>query len=186
MRENIGDSHQQGKPALGRVEMLVSQAAEREAIRFQEQFDAVRQYCESPIEELLLAALFSDHSIHEFDVIFMGDCEPSLVHATGETVYIYQQAKVGDYRTDFLVLDASIPFEVSAPRWMVVECDGHDYHERTKEQARRDKRRDRFFQSQGYKVLRFTGSEIWADAEACADEILGELARDDSRRSRLQ
>ena len=68
----------------------------------------------------------------------------------------------------------------------MIECDGHDYHERTKEQAARDKKRDRFFASKGYKVLRFTGSEIWADPEAVAEEALGQLSRDDAWRNRDQ
>jgi very-short-patch-repair endonuclease len=67
---------------------------------------------------------------------------------------------------------------------MIVECDGHDFHEKTKEQARRDKQRDRFLQSRGYKVLRYTGSEIWADPTECSDEILTELAIDDDWRNR--
>ena len=47
--------------------------------------------------------------------------------------------------------------------------------QKTKEQAARDKKRDRFFQGLGFKVLRFTGSEIWADAHACVEEIIFNL-----------
>jgi hypothetical protein len=50
----------------------------------------------------------------------------------------------------------------------VIECDGHDYHERTKEQAAHDRARDREMQRLGYLVLRFTGSEIWRDPIGCA------------------
>lgn len=53
-----------------------------------------------------------------------------------------------------------------------VECDGHDYHERTKEQARHDRMKDRTIQTAGIPILRFTGSEIYRDAEACAVEII--------------
>lgn len=52
-----------------------------------------------------------------------------------------------------------------------VECDGHDFHERTKEQAARDKRRDRDLQSVGWVVARFTGSEIFKDAPAAAAQV---------------
>lgn len=170
----------------GKAAHLITEAAELEALRFVEEFDAFKRHCESPIEELLLAALFADHRMQEFNVVFMGDIAPNDLLTAGETIYIYQQAKVGPYRTDFLILDASVPLEIAAPRWMVVECDGHDFHERTKEQARRDKKRDRFFQSKGHKVLRYTGSEIWADAPACATEVYAELARDDAWRNRAK
>lgn len=175
------------KPFVGateKVEALVREGIENEAIRIEEEFYSLHRYCESPIEELLLAALFKDHRNHEFGMIFMGNLEPSDRFIQGETIYIYQQAKVGPYRVDFLIRDASVPLEVNAPRFMVVECDGHDFHERTKEQARRDKQRDRFFQSRGYKVLRFTGSEIFADPEEVASEVLSELQRDDAWRNR--
>ncbi len=53
---------------------------------------------------------------------------------------------------------------------VVIEVDGHDYHERTKEQARRDRSRDRQMMMHGWVPLRFTGSEIYRDASACAVE----------------
>lgn len=177
----------QKKPFEGakeKVQRLITEGAQMEAVRFEEEFYSLAAHCESPIEELLLAALFHEHRVHEFVLVFMGNYEPSERHVRDETVYVYQQASVGPYRVDFLFHDASVPVEIADPRWMVVECDGHDFHERTKEQARRDKQRDRFFQSKGYKVLRYTGSEIWADPEKCAEEILGELARDDNWRNR--
>lgn len=54
---------------------------------------------------------------------------------------------------------------------VIVECDGHAWHEKTKEQAAKDKRRDRFLLSQGWPVMRFTGSEIYADAAGCAEQV---------------
>lgn len=175
------------KPFVGteqKIEQIICEAAQAEAQRFEEDFYSHERHCESPIEKLLLAALFADHRVHEFEVIFMGDSEPSDRFIRGETIFIHQQAKIGSYRADFLIHDCSMPLDLAAPRLMVVECDGHDFHERTKEQARRDKQRDRFFQSRGLKVLRFTGSEIFADPRAVADEILGELQRDDNWRNR--
>ena len=53
---------------------------------------------------------------------------------------------------------------------LVVECDGFDFHERTKEQASRDRRRDRALQRAGFKVYRYTGSDIWADALGFSDK----------------
>lgn len=62
---------------------------------------------------------------------------------------------------------------------LAVEIDGHDYHERTKEQARRDKSRDRLLTRHGWRVLRFTGSEVFADVATCwaeVDELLLTMA----------
>ncbi len=87
--------------------------------------------------------------------------------------FIAPQVKVGAFRAD-----AIIGCRVSDKRfpepfleWVAIECDGHDFHERTKEQAQKDKSRDRFFQSVNLPVLRFTGSEIWANPSKCAIDI---------------
>ena len=54
---------------------------------------------------------------------------------------------------------------------VAVELDGHDFHEKTKKQAEKDKRRDRVLQSHGYLVARFTGSEVYNDPEEVIQDI---------------
>lgn len=66
-----------------------------------------------------------------------------------------------DFRLDFQFLEHPI----------FIECDGHDFHERTKEQAERDRRKDRLFQEAGIPILRFTGREIFRDPMQCVTQI---------------
>lgn len=87
------------------------------------------------------------------------------------------QVTVGPYRVDFQVMDVRVPHGSGARRRaigakLVVECDGHDFHERTKEQAERDKRRDRWLTLNGYTVMRFTGREVWRDPFACVADVV--------------
>lgn len=84
-------------------------------------------------------------------------------------VCIESQIEVGRYRLDFVVVGYG--FETGKPYLLGIECDGHDFHEKTKAQAARDKSRDRRMMSAGIPTLRFTGSEIWRDAGACAEEV---------------
>lgn len=63
------------------------------------------------------------------------------------------------------VISATPPDSVLA-----IECDGHDFHEKTKAQALRDKGRDRHLLSHGINTIRFVGSEIYRDPVACAGE----------------
>lgn len=86
--------------------------------------------------------------------------------------WVSPQYKVGKYTADFVFC---CRFKGEESR-LLVECDGHDFHEKTKEQAINDKKRDRYFTSQGYKILRFTGSEIYNSAENCAEEITNILS----------
>jgi very-short-patch-repair endonuclease len=113
--------------------------------------------CESPIEKLLF---------QEFNKLapFKKDVK-GVVSRLG-TLEIRPQFEVGRYRLDFAV-QSDCRSSVIA-----VEVDGHDFHERTKEQATRDKSRDRELVARGWQVLRFTGSEVFRDAQKCMSEIL--------------
>ena len=142
--------------------------------------------CESPIEQLLSVHLVRwVRTFNDKHYVVVGpDFEES-----GYFVDLQPQKEINvngrRYRVDFLVDVVSLNDSPSVPS-VVVECDGHDFHERTKEQARRDKRRDRDLQSAGYHVLRFTGSEIWRDPSSCAGEVarfverLVQMAQDES------
>lgn len=93
-------------------------------------------------------------------------------YASSTTVVrVYTQVQLDKYRADLFVEWTTTGFQ-GAIRRAVVECDGHEFHERTKEQARHDRRRDRDVQGFGLPVLRFTGSEIYANAVGCGKQVL--------------
>lgn len=168
------ENRQAVQPAVDKLSELIRQGEQRIARAWGDRgYDLVVR-TDSPIEAILLAALYKDHDTQKFDVTFAGRVDEPVESMCGKVV-IYQQAKIAPYRVDFLIDDSSSA-NAARRRWIVVECDGHDFHERTKEQARRDRARDRFLQSKGCRVLRFTGSEIWADPEACAAEIWRQIA----------
>ena len=54
---------------------------------------------------------------------------------------------------------------------VVVECDGHQFHERTPEQASKDRRRVRILQRLGIWVYPFTGTDVVRNSEESAQEI---------------
>ena len=133
----------------------------------------MESFCESPIERLLMVALVCCE-YGRYDVHWYGrPDDPSKQNILGpkafDGVHAYLQPQVGSYRVDFAVIDTESNTRI------VIECDGHEFHERTKEQATRDKKRDRDLQLLEFRVLRFTGSEIWKDAEKCAGEVFDAL-----------
>ena len=112
--------------------------------------------CESPIEQILFTTLYFS-GIEQFGWMTL--------------VRLYTQKPIEiaghTYRADILVE----AYDSQKSLKIIVECDGHDFHEKTKEQAKRDKRRDRHFITAGYHVLRFTGSEIVNDPHECVKDI---------------
>lgn len=137
--------------------------------------------CESPIEELLfLSLLLAASGIAEADTILDGR-DPSEDDGY-DGFSIQPQATVGKYRIDFKVSYGTAQLlrsgnDETADEWawhvgsVLVECDGHDFHERTKEQASHDRRKDRALQDAGFKVFRYTGSDVWKDCMTAAHEI---------------
>lgn len=63
-------------------------------------------------------------------------------------------------------------------RAVIVELDGHDYHERTKEQVIGRNQRDRDFQDKGYLVLHFSGTELYRDPFGVIGKV-GDVAMDE-------
>lgn len=129
-------------------------------------------HCKSPIEEALALELVRRGFavLPPVDVGFVR----GYVADPSTPAVLSMQHDFGKYRVDFFV---TVPGSAAA---LVVECDGHDFHEKTKQQAARDKQRDRWFLSKGWPTMRFTGSEIHYRVERCADEVMtqvGTLAR---------
>lgn len=127
----------------------------------QEQIKLINE-CQTPIEFLLATELDKELQIlNEVGPVFHEILPQS-------TVWIDTKTK---YRVDLLL--RSIPYHgESEYPIIIIECDGHEFHERTKEQAQSDKQRDRNLQLSGHFVLRFTGSEIFESPRRCAYEVV--------------
>jgi very-short-patch-repair endonuclease len=121
----------------------------RIGVAFPSELLEVARRAESPIE-----ARLGLHLVQVFEL----DCD----------VHCQAPIQIGDksYRADFLLSDSERP-----DLKIVVETDGHDFHERTKEQAARDKQRDRAMAIAGYHVLRFTGSEVFKNPAKCVEDV---------------
>lgn len=112
---------------------------------------------ESPLERLFLAAMSMDPGFTQ---------DETGVWFDGFEVRIQENA-LPAARVDIALH--------RGPHRVYVELDGHDFHERTKEQASRDRSRDRSLTGPYSMVLRFTGSEVYADPCGCIAELAGKL-----------
>lgn len=156
------------------TEELIAEIAAQIAQDFEDQLSD--RGIESPIEQVMAAGLlyvmrkyFSDEEGRN-DLSYVFPESMSRFENLSEDRFrtwfgghgfqIQPQFHIGKYCADFFV---DYLAENGAHVMAVIECDGHDFHERTKRQAQHDKERDRYFQSLGLLVLRFTGSEIWAN-----------------------
>jgi hypothetical protein len=117
--------------------------------------------CHTPIEFLLAAELENDlEALNLTGPIYHEIFCQSSIWVNGKK-----------YRVDLLINSLPYQGDEVLPK-LIIECDGHDFHEKTKEQSRSDKQRDRDLQMAGYRILRFTGSEIVKSPRRCATDII--------------
>lgn len=123
----------------------------------------------SPETIILVEGAVGPHRIQERACLQHGDwwMHQSCILLASEVPY-------GRWRADFVVETYGDPKHFGRPVSVFIECDGHEFHERTKEQAARDKSRDRAFQRYA-PTMRFTGSELFSNAGDCWQEVLDML-----------
>jgi very-short-patch-repair endonuclease len=158
----------------GGIDRLIDQAQDRLAAQMRALHDHRLSRFPSPIEALFYSSLTAAvrfHAVHPRGEHLMPFLDREKWQDTDFeylTISAEMQVRVLDWPVDFLlgVSDFS-----GVKHYAVVECDGHDFHERTKEQAARDRSRDRRLQEAGFRVFRFTGSELYRDPLGCAVEV---------------
>lgn len=121
-------------------------------------------FCDSPIEKMLYLCLMDEQ------LRFSAQIGGNLKVMPQMTITLEGRS----YKPDFtLILEKPNGETLKA----IIECDGHEFHEKTKEQARHDRQRERLFVKHGYTVLRYTGREVYEDAFKCAEEIFNTLKK---------
>ena len=76
---------------------------------------------------------------------------------------IEHQKKIGPYYADFYV--------ERGDRKVVIELDGHAFHDKDEKQRQYEKKRDRYMQKEGYNIFHYTGSEINSDPTGIVSEV---------------
>lgn len=135
----------------------------------------------SPIEQIMFFALQREfpkgHWLDQRPPTLL--CNQRLSHISqsvlGKGNDLYQRGDI-DYEIDLFLILNNYRLQINEkpiwyPFYVAIECDGHDFHEKTKEQAQKDKTKDRTLKAKGLTVLRFTGTEITRKPHACAREV---------------
>ena len=122
---------------------------------------------ESPIEDLFLIACGAMCEAAQTEM-HIGIADPVGIN---RGLFVQPQARIDQYRADFLLSQYGIgPEDTYSP--IIVELDGHAFHDKDKRQRSYEKARDRHFVRKGYRVFHFTGSDVVADPFKVAHETL--------------
>lgn len=124
--------------------------------------DLLYKKCQSPIEKIFIFA---------YDIVVAN--EDFLIN---EVFYLTSQKRISanghKYCADFYFDTDELPNVVYEHELkLVVECDGHDFHEKTKEQVEKTNQRNFDLQKEGYEILHFSGSQIYQNPIKCASAV---------------
>jgi len=116
----------------------------------------------SPIEKIFLTAFEIYTELENKEKIFL--FEQEKVQIGKKLYYVDFMFKADDYLSWLVFGDKIKKHDYK----LIIECDGHDFHEKTKEQVKKDNEREYDLKMAGYEVLRFSGSQIYNQPLKCA------------------
>ena len=111
----------------------------------------------SPIEQIFITA---------FDLYQLWNSK--------EYIFLFSQAEIitnnKKYIADFLFETDEFVNKFNTNKKIVIECDGYEFHQKTKEQVQYDNEREFDLKMAGYEVLRFSGTQIFNNPIKCAED----------------
>ncbi|MEC5157207.1 endonuclease domain-containing protein [Chryseobacterium sp. MP_3.2] len=117
---------------------------------------------QSPLERQLFLSLLKSYI--KFETQYPLNWQGETISIEGKTF----DDKFNNFKEVLTVVDFFIEKRQAK---LCVYTDGHTYHERTEEQAKRDRNIDRKLQELGFTVLRYTGKEVKENPEKIISEI---------------
>lgn len=132
----------------------------QESFQILEDIALWENYLESPIEEILYIALLKKMNEYNLDLFIEAQTEI--------------ECKNGNiYRADFTIwYDDIVNQGLKEDFALAIECDGYEFHQKTKKQVEKDNKREYDLKMNGWEILRFSGSEIYNSPMECADKII--------------
>ncbi len=133
--------------------------------------------CDSPIEQAYCLALFQVPGIAAVG----GDFEPVMLSGfqAEHRILVFAQQPIKSYRADFLLVGLSA--ELAEPRFLIVECDGTDYHSK-REHRLRDEHRSSALVATGFQIERFPGTMIYREPQTVVRQTLDGFVGFDAKR----
>lgn len=111
----------------------------------------------SPIEQIFITAFDLYQLFNNKDYIFL---------ISQKEIKINKKK----YIVDFLFETDEFINKYNTTKKIIIECDGYEFHQKTKEQVQNDNEREYNLKMAGYDVLRFSGTQIYNNPIKCAED----------------
>ncbi len=142
--------------------------------------DSYNEY--TPIEALFIIEW-------KYQTAFQKEYMPLFGKYKEKIFFIYPQYEIEitenrKYRVDFLIEYKYMEnWEKNDKEDMfIIEMDSYLWHGSTPEQFAKEKKRERNLISAGYKIIRFSGREVYRNPEKCVDEVMDYIYKNEKNR----
>lgn len=149
---------------------FVEFAAHYPAIKAYKYAASISPFCESPIEVVMGAAILLHFEEIGHPIPWFSN-DDDTAHIAEPHLII--QKTINNYRVDFLLC---------APErntYLIVECDGKDFHHKNHAQIKADRDRDRALEKDGFEIMRVPGTQIYNESISVAIDISSIIAPDE-------
>jgi hypothetical protein len=160
---------------LESVQKQVAKAIDRGAELYRDSIDgwvgsaAMASEVESPIEAVLLVWFYALQRVNHWDDYELDtQREVNLSGVVRRLDFSLRWMPAGED-----ILPRASAAKVNSDLNIAIEVDGHDFHERTREQVINRNNRDLQLQAAGWQVFHFSGSQVHNDPEGCLDAVMG-------------
>ena len=91
-----------------------------------------------------------------------------------EYIFLFSQVPIKinkkKYIVDFFFEKDQYVNQFNTDKKIIIECDGYEFHQKTKEQVKHDNEREFDLKMAGYEIIRFSGSQIYNNPFKCAED----------------
>ena len=126
------------------------------------------------IKENIVPDIYCSEIISPIEQIFITafDLYIKLLNKDYILLFAQRPIEIGDkkYIADFCFETDEYVNRFDTNKKIIIECDGHDFHQKTKEQVKHDNEREYDLKMAGYEVIRFSGSQIYNEPFKCAED----------------
>lgn len=126
------------------------------------------------VREGIIPTIFYEEINSPIEQIFKTAFDLYIELLEKESIFLFSQMPIKinkkKYIADFYFEKDEYVNKFDTNKKIVIECDGHEFYQKTKEQVKRDNEREYNLKMAGYEVIRFSGSQIYNEPFKCAED----------------
>lgn len=126
------------------------------------------------IKERFYPTIMCDEIKSPIEQVFITAFDLYVMLENKEPVFLFSQMPIEigtkKYIADFYFEEDVYVNKFNTDKKIIIECDGHQFHQKTKEQVKHDNEREYDLKMAGYEILRFSGSQIYNEPLKCAED----------------